>query len=592
MSRLTWLLVCSVTVVHAANLLSNPGFELWQNDSTPQAWQVESRSRTGVDRELDTIRSGSFACGLTRRYLSAGNNYGIKQRVAVEPNTDYPMFVSVWDNNPEVSVGIGVSWLRTDTSYISASSITYSRDVAGWQRLADTVRSPAEAGYAEFRIRTYAPSGMTQANRVLVDDAVFGEPDARPADTVCTWFSQDSLGKKLIAFFGQARASIDFCCYNCSRMDVVQALLDAHVRGVRVRIVTDNTRMDDSWVIRVQRAGIKVISDAVGTSPNDLMHNKFAVRDLEDADSTNDRVWAASYNPNALPNRPNEGELRADFALEIPHSGLARAFRAEFEQMWGGSGPNPVPESARFHKAKKDVLPTHQFLVDGYPAYLYFGPQDRPVDSIAARVSKAAKHVLFAIFSFTHDGLGDAMIARWRDSVWVGGVIDRSGLYNQGSEYPRMVTNGMPVYEDSFPFGEKILHEKIMVIDSTVTVAGSANWSSGGNQANDEYVMIFRSPGIAKRFLAELTQRFWEATHPGVKERQGMGFRGQGWGLRTTHARSLDRLPRDALVMNACGRAVQERKSPAPGVYYVIAERPGKSPATDAAVLRRVVVVR
>ena len=75
------------------------------------------------------------------------------------------------------------------------------------------------------------------------------------------------------------------------------------------------------------------------------------------------------------------------------------------------------------------------------------------MDIVADRVRDAQSHVIFGILAFTHDGLGDAMINRWQNDVWVGGVIDRSGLRNQGSEYPRLGCAGLPVYEVSVPFG-------------------------------------------------------------------------------------------------------------------------------------------
>ncbi len=580
MLKVTWLVTVASGLVFAGNLLVNPGFEDWLDDSTPAGWSVENRSKTGVFRETDTVFQGRSSCQFVRRELAAGNNYGLIQRVPVQAGLWYVLSCRTWDDNPEVSIGVGVSWRKQDSTYISSSGTTYSRDSSGWVSVRDSVRAPAQAAWADFRVRTYAPSGMSQRRRCFLDEMWFGTADPDP-DTVRVWFAKDSLALRLIDFIGQARYSLDYCHYNSSRADVVQAIIDAHRRGVKVRIVTDNTRLDDPWVQQVRAEGIRVWSDSIGPSPDDLMHNKFAVRDLADDDSTNDWVWVASYNP-------NEGELRADCALEIPHSGLARAYRLEFEQMWGGTGPDPEPANAKFHSAKKDVQPTHQFLLDGYPACVYFSPQDRPVDTIARLTAQAQRHVLFGIFAFTHDGLGDAMIGRWQDSVWVGGVIDKSGLFAQGAEYPRLVANGIPVYEDSVPFGEKIIHEKIMVIDSCTTVAGSANWSGAGNAQNDENVIVTGSPGIAQRFLAELTQRFWEATHPGIKGDKRTGFRHQPTG--PTLVRSLDRLPSGVLITDVCGRVVQERKRPSPGVYYVgsaheLLEAGGSIP-------RRFVVVR
>jgi phosphatidylserine/phosphatidylglycerophosphate/cardiolipin synthase-like enzyme len=567
----TALLLLLLAMTARANLLGNPGFESWEDDSTPAAWRVEQRSRTRVERATDTVRTGAAALRLTRLETGSSNNYGVVQTVPVTGGGEYRYRAWCREDAPEMRVGVGVSWRRADSSYLSASRVRYSVDGPGWQLIADTLFAPAEAALAEFRIRTYAPVGQAAPNSALVDDAFFAAPPA-PGDTARAWFARDSLARRLIAFFDSARHSIDYCCYNSSRPDVNRALLDAHARGVRVRVITDDRRLGNDWVLTLRAAGVPVWTDSIGPGAANYMHNKFAVRDLANADSTDDRAWCASYNPNV-------GELRADFALELPHPGIARAFRFEFEQMWGDTGMTPNPARARFHRGKADVQPTHRFDLDGHEVEVYFAPQDRPVDTVAARVRAARRQVLFAIFSYTHDGLGDAMLGRWAESVWVGGVIDRSGINLQGSEYPRLVAAGIPVFEDSVPFGEKILHEKIMVIDSAVTVAGSANWSANGNEYNDEFLLVLHGPALANRFLGELHQRFWEATNPGIAEAGAAGRRARP--AATVVRAGAFRFEPAVEAYDAAGRRVSG--APGPGVFYLV--RDGRAGG-------RVVVIR
>ena len=562
------LLLLLLALAARANLLDNPGFELWEDDSTPAVWRVENRTRTMVRREQDTVRSGEASLKLERLELITGNNFGVVQTVPVRGGAEYHYRVWAREAEPEMRLGVGVSWRRADSSYINASRVRYSEDSPDWQAVADTLVAPAEAGLAEFRIRCYAVGGMTAPRSALVDDAWFAEPTT-PAETTQVWFAEDSLGLRLIDFFSKARYSIDYCSYNSNRMDVTQALLDARARGVRVRVITDDARLSNEWVLTLREAGVPVWTDSVGPGASFYMHNKFAVRDFGNADSADDRVWCATYNA-------NEGDLRADCALELPHTGIARAFRAEFEQMWGDTGMVPDPARAKFHRGKSDVIETHLFELDGWPVELYFAPQDRPVDTVAVRVAAAEQQVLFAIFSYTHQGVGDAMIDRWDEGVWVGGVIDRSGLRQQGAQYPRLVDAGIPVYEDSVPFGEKILHTKLMVIDSLVTVVGSANWSGNGNEHNDEYLFVLHHPGLARRFLEELHQRFWEATNPAVAE-PGPGARRTLPAATVVRAAALkpgllgpELVAPGVRVFDAAGREV--RRIAGPGVYHFVAE--------------------
>jgi phosphatidylserine/phosphatidylglycerophosphate/cardiolipin synthase-like enzyme len=380
------------------------------------------------------------------------------------------------------------------------------------------------------------------------------------------WFAQDSLGLRLVEFINGAVSSIDYCCYNSSRDDVIPALINAYQRGVRVRVITDDSRLNDVWVARLRAAGIAVWSDS-GFSGSDYMHNKFVVRDLADEDSTNDRLWTGSYNP-------NQDELNADFALEIDHSGLARAYRAEFNQMWGSAAGMPVPDSARFHSRKRDMLVTHRFLINGFPVEVYFAPQDRLVDSITAQASRARQEILFTIFSFTYQSLGQALIERWGEGVRVAGVIDKSGANSPFSQYPVLREQNIPVLIDSVPFGTGVLHEKLMVIDYRTVIAGSANWSNNANFNNDENILLIFNPELAKRFYPEIICRYGEAGGvypPGIEELPAQMV----FSSPTRFSRSFRSEP-GAMVFDAAGRMVNSGMLNGPGVYFV-SENPGKT---------------
>lgn len=379
------------------------------------------------------------------------------------------------------------------------------------------------------------------------------------SDTIKVWFTQDSIGLHLVDFFDHATASIDYCCYNSTRTDVTQALINAHNRGVQVKVITDDSRLSNNWVTRLRTVGITVWSDSIATGRSSYMHNKFALRDCADEDPSNDLLWVASYNP-------NQNELYADCALEIPSSALCAAYQEEFNQMWGSAGPNPVPESARFHSAKQDRLTTHYFVINGHPAYLYFSPQNQVVDTIAAFASRAESEILFAINSFTYDPLGDTMIALWNRGVTVAGTIDKAGANDPASEYPRLRSWHIPILVDSIPFGNGILHEKIMLIDSNWCVTGSANWSLNANTHNDENILILSDPVVARRFHEEILTRYLEANGtypPGIFELPPL----RAVQKTLSNPAHLNLLSQTK-IYDALGRKVSNRKKLPSGVYF------------------------
>ncbi|MFO7651243.1 MAG: phospholipase D-like domain-containing protein [bacterium] len=553
--RLT-LCLLSLLAGALAGPLQNPGFEQWLDDSTPAAWQVEARGRTTARLEPDTVFAGSAACALIRRVAGQGNNSGLLQRVSVGPQTELVAQTWCLDRTADASAGLFVTWRGADTGYLSSTTVRQSSDSAGWQLIADTVTAPPTAAFADFTIRTYGTQTAPGGARVLIDAAGF-EPLVPPVDTARTWFVQDSLAARLIDFFDNARASLDYCCYNSSRPDVNAALIRARQRGIALRVITENTRLNAQWVADLRAAGIAVWSDSIGPNSSGYMHNKFAIRDAADSDSANDVTWVATYNPNI-------GELNADCALELPGAALARLYRLEFEQMWGGTGPVPDPQYARFHTGKRDVLPTHEALVAGIPFRVFFAPQDRVVDTITAIVSRCERQVFFAINAFTYDPLGLAMCDAWSRGRWVGGAMDRAGALDPNSEFGRLRDWGIPIRIDSFLGPANLLHQKLMIVDSQTVIVGSANWSQNANTLNDENIVIFSDPAITARMVAEAARRYAEAGGrypPAVLETSSPAV------ARRNAASPVGRLRAAAPLYDACGRriAFAPRR---PGVYF------------------------
>jgi len=83
----------------------------------------------------------------------------------------------------------------------------------------------------------------------------------------------------LVQLIDSAQQSIYAAIFELNSEPVTQALIRAHQRGVRVRVVTDNKHgLNDpeTTLTELQDAGIQVVAD---TSNRNLMHDKFFVID-------------------------------------------------------------------------------------------------------------------------------------------------------------------------------------------------------------------------------------------------------------------------------------------------------------------------
>jgi len=145
----------------------------------------------------------------------------------------------------------------------------------------------------------------------------------RPEVTVAAeaWFAPgDACLDRLHGLLRGATSSLDVCVYTVTDDRIAAALLDAHRRGVAIRLLSDNVKSTDlgSDVDRLEQAGIPV---AVDRGPGH-MHHKFVVVDGR-------TLGVGSYNWTRSAATENHEDL-----LVTDHPDLVEAFAAEFETLW------------------------------------------------------------------------------------------------------------------------------------------------------------------------------------------------------------------------------------------------------------------
>jgi mitochondrial cardiolipin hydrolase len=127
------------------------------------------------------------------------------------------------------------------------------------------------------------------------------------------------LGQIVHRFFS-ARRTVEVCVFTVTDDRITRALLDAHRRGVQVRVISDNDKAFDagSDIERIEAAGVEVRVDRTQYH----MHHKFAVFDRL-------RLLNGSYNWTRGAAEWNEENL-----IDTGDPQLVAAFLAEFEKLW------------------------------------------------------------------------------------------------------------------------------------------------------------------------------------------------------------------------------------------------------------------
>ena len=281
-----------------------------------------------------------------------------------------------------------------------------------------------------------------------------------------------------------AKLSVDVAVYSLSLNSVRDALLNAHDRGVRVRMVMESDNLDRSDPQRLIEAGIPILGDR----REGLMHNKFVVID-------NSEVWTGSTNFTDSGAYADNNNM-----IRIRSVKLAENFTKEFEEMFIDDkfGDNVISET-----------PNPRVTIDGTPIDIYFSPDDGVQASFVELVENAQESIYFMAFSFTADEIGDAVRTRAEDGVTVAGVMDTEQVgSNAGTEFDLFSQAGLDVYRDSNP-GQ--MHHKVMIIDESIVIFGSYNFTNSAETRNDENLLVIYNEDIAAQFMAEFKRIYGQA---------------------------------------------------------------------------------
>jgi len=140
-----------------------------------------------------------------------------------------------------------------------------------------------------------------------------------------------------------------------------------------------------------------------------------------------------------------------------------------------------------------------------------FTPEQDAAGLIISTVNKARRQILVQAFSFTHQGIAQALIAAHHRGVDVRLIADREQAEKiEHGQIPAIAAAGVPVWLD----GEhQSAHNKVMVIDAdssnnadVAVITGSYNFTNAAQYKNAENLLLIR----ANRPLAEAYRANWQ----------------------------------------------------------------------------------
>ncbi len=298
----------------------------------------------------------------------------------------------------------------------------------------------------------------------------FNDPYNNPKDR--------TIQKMIMDDIRGAKKTIDVATYNYTDTKTAQALIDAVHRGVKVRLVIDEDNARKNVVNDLRDGGVNVIT----AESDGLMHAKYIIIDGAVVISGSANMTLASFSSDN------------NFMIRIDSADAAKIFTDEFEEMYSDClfGENS-PKS----KAASVVE-----LEDGTPVYVRFSPDDGIDDMIESLIAAANESVYMLAYSFASRDIAERLEAADKDGLDVIVICEDSKAYTDGGgQCGPLSEAGLQVYVDGY--NDTLMHEKVIILDNKVVIAGSYNFTRSADKRNDEQVLVISSSDVADLFLEE-----------------------------------------------------------------------------------------
>ena len=285
----------------------------------------------------------------------------------------------------------------------------------------------------------------------------------------------DGLDARLATAIDRAQKSVDVAVFDFDLPRVADALVRADERGVQIRLVTDSDYEEEAGPVQLRDAGIPIVTD----ERDPFMHNKFVVIDRHE-------TWTGSWN------LTHNGTYRNDNnVVVIQSTHIADNYTAEFVEMF---------ERREFGETSPNTVPHPDVTLNGMRVETIFESEGNARERIIALISDAQSSLVFLAFVFTDDDIAQALIARHRAGLDVSGIIEARNADSSGSDFAALKKAGIDIVKDGNPY---ILHHKVIILDASIVITGSYNFSASAANDNDENILIIHSPEIAAIYLEE-----------------------------------------------------------------------------------------
>lgn len=305
-------------------------------------------------------------------------------------------------------------------------------------------------------------------------------------------------------------STIEAAVYGFTLPRVAAALVEAKERGVKVRVLVNESHMytsrrsEELQLLLDKGVELRALR---GVGRFGIMHNKIGIFDGK-------LLMCGSFNWAVTANTAN-----SENAVFSRDAGVIGGYSGYFEWMWKFGKPvadGPPEPVASYGPTPEDPVRAINFNGALLPRYS-FSPGGATEKNIAAALDFSRESADIAVFSFYSLDIARAVINAHRRGLRVRVLVDRVQA-SQSEVGELLLAAGVPFRWSQGFSGKGVMHNKYAVLDGRLLMTGSFNWSDNAQDNNFENMFYSDSAVYAGPYAAQFERLFGAAEAPTTEE--------------------------------------------------------------------------
>lgn len=132
--------------------------------------------------------------------------------------------------------------------------------------------------------------------------------------------------------------------------------------------------------------------------------------------------------------------------------------------------------------------------------FVYFNtpPKNGQIEqTIVNLIANAKTEILFNQYAVTSQNIADALVKARHKNITVVGILEEKPNISKYNAPGYFIQNDVPVFYDNSP---GVDNNKYCVIDRSIVITGSYDWTKSSNERNAENAIIINEPTVAQAY--------------------------------------------------------------------------------------------